>query len=141
MKCGFELHGFFLEPKSAYLEALLYPGSLKLIAVFYYRELTFWESFDSFPRTKCSMIKNILLTFYVPRFLDLSIRGFATFLGFGSSKNGIISIVVIPSRDIWSLYLLFINKVQVSFNEIDELFLQLNQNLIHVFYTWKVNFK
>ena len=24
MKCGFELHGFFLEPKSAYLEALLY---------------------------------------------------------------------------------------------------------------------
>ena len=23
MKCGFELHGFFLEPKSAYLEALL----------------------------------------------------------------------------------------------------------------------
>ena len=25
MKHGFELHGFFLEPKSAYLEALLYP--------------------------------------------------------------------------------------------------------------------
>ena len=24
MKCGFELHGFFLEPKTAYLEALLY---------------------------------------------------------------------------------------------------------------------
>ena len=24
MKHGFELHGFFLEPKSAYLEALLY---------------------------------------------------------------------------------------------------------------------
>ena len=23
-KCGFELHGFFLEPKTAYLEALLY---------------------------------------------------------------------------------------------------------------------
>jgi hypothetical protein len=23
-KCGFELHGFFLDPKSAYLEALLY---------------------------------------------------------------------------------------------------------------------
>ena len=24
MKCGFELHGFFLEPKTAYLKALLY---------------------------------------------------------------------------------------------------------------------
>ena len=24
-KCGFELHGFFLEPKTAYLKALLYP--------------------------------------------------------------------------------------------------------------------
>ena len=26
-KCGFELHGFFLEPKTAYLKALLYFNS------------------------------------------------------------------------------------------------------------------
>ena len=48
MKCGFELHGFFLEPKSAYLEALLYlykkvgshffKGQVCLLLLFSYKE-------------------------------------------------------------------------------------------------------
>ena len=34
MKHGFELHGFFLEPKTAYLEALLYLQIFGLCVVF-----------------------------------------------------------------------------------------------------------